>query len=257
MELSLYQKHIFNRYKSNSQRARVLSESWFDSEMYCPCCLNDSTEKFKDNRKVYDFMCPRCANKYQLKSSSRPFTKRVLDGQYNTLNEFVASNLAPNFFLMHYSSDDWFVKDLFLIPKFFISTSLIEKRKPLKSTARRAGWIGCNLLLDRIPEDGKISVVKSEREIDKRKVHKTWERMSFLNRKKPHLRGWTSDVLKCIEDLSKGEFTLQDAYGFVDYLQELHPDNRHVQEKIRQQLQVLRDHGILRFVSPGQYRFIR
>jgi type II restriction enzyme len=34
----------------------------------------------------------------------------------------------------------------------------------------------------------------------------------------------------------------------------LHPANRHVRAKIRQQLQVLRDAGLLDFVGRGEYR---
>ena len=34
----------------------------------------------------------------------------------------------------------------------------------------------------------------------------------------------------------------------------LHPDNRHVRDKIRQQLQVLRDLGLVEFLGRGRYR---
>jgi type II restriction enzyme len=44
-----------------------------------------------------------------------------------------------------------------------------------------------------------------------------------------------------VRGLNKTEFTLQDVYAFAAQLQTLHPDNRHVRDKIRQQLQVLRD----------------
>jgi len=35
---------------------------------------------------------------------------------------------------------------------------------------------------------------------------------------------------------------------------ELHPNNAHVRDKIRQQLQVLRDLGLLEFLGSGSYR---
>ena len=41
------------------------------------------------------------------------------------------------------------------------------------------------------------------------------------------------------------EFTTSEVYAFTRELEELHPDNRHVRDKIRQQLQVLRDAGLL------------
>ena len=36
-------------------------------------------------------------------------------------------------------------------------------------------------------------------------------------------------------------------------LARMHPENRHVRDKIRQQLQVLRDKGFLEFVGRGEY----
>ena len=43
----------------------------------------------------------------------------------------------------------------------------------------------------------------------------------------------------------RGVFTNSDIYAFERELSELHPDNRHIRDKIRQQLQVLRDTGFL------------
>jgi hypothetical protein len=53
--------------------------------------------------------------------------------------------------------------------------------------------------------------------------------------------------------LNKVDFSLQDVYAFAAQLQELHPDNRHMRDKIRQQLQVLRDLGLIAFVVGGRY----
>jgi type II restriction enzyme len=44
------------------------------------------------------------------------------------------------------------------------------------------------------------------------------------------------------------------ALPFTRELGKLHPDNRHVKEKIRQQLQVLRDTGLLLHVERGCWR---
>jgi type II restriction enzyme len=37
-------------------------------------------------------------------------------------------------------------------------------------------------------------------------------------------------------------------------LEKLHPDNQHVNDKIRQQLQILRDAGLLRHIGRGEWR---
>jgi type II restriction enzyme len=53
------------------------------------------------------------------------------------------------------------------------------------------------------------------------------------------------------------DFSLSDVYSRAADLRLLHPRNRHVEAKIRQQLQRLRDMGFLDFVGRGHYRFKR
>lgn len=65
---------------------------------------------------------------------------------------------------------------------------------------------------------------------------------------------WIGVVYRCILRLGKPEFTLDEVYGFEQELSERYPENRHVREKIRQQLQRLRDLDQLEFVGAGIYR---
>jgi hypothetical protein len=55
-------------------------------------------------------------------------------------------------------------------------------------------------------------------------------------------------------DVPTNTFTTTDVYAFERELEKLHPDNRHVRDKIRQQLQVLRDLGLLLHVERGVWR---
>lgn len=64
------------------------------------------------------------------------------------------------------------------------------------------------------------------------------------------------DIFRCIEKIPKRDFTLDDMYMFADELQLKHPENHHVKDKIRQQLQVLRDKGLIQFKGQGRYRKI-
>ena len=75
-----------------------------------------------------------------------------------------------------------------------------------------------------------------------------------LEKLKVEKRGWTLDVLQVVQSLGKLEFTLADVYAHAAALAKLHPNNRNVRPKIRQQLQVLRDLGLLTFLTPGSYR---
>lgn len=68
------------------------------------------------------------------------------------------------------------------------------------------------------------------------------------------LSGWKLDVFKCLVRIGKKEFRLDEVYGFESELRTAHPNNRYVKDKIRQQLQNLRDVGIIEFVGNGLYR---
>ena len=64
---------------------------------------------------------------------------------------------------MNYDLKSLAVVNLFIVPKHFFVREIIEERKPLAATARRAGWIGSNILLSRVPESGKIHIVQNGR----------------------------------------------------------------------------------------------
>lgn len=68
------------------------------------------------------------------------------------------------------------------------------------------------------------------------------------------LSPWEKDVFRCLSKIHGDVFTLAEVYYFDDHLGELHPRNRHVRDKIRQQLQYLRSLGLVEFVKPGVYR---
>ncbi|MEK6947561.1 MAG: DpnI domain-containing protein [Nanoarchaeota archaeon] len=254
MNLSIYKEDVFEKYHSYSQIARVLTESWFQEEMYCPSCLNEELDKNPNNTKVTDFLCQNCGNSFQLKSQTKNFSSRVVDGAFSPMVESIIRKQNPNFFFMNYSNESWEIMNLLLVPKFFFSQSIIEKRKPLSQYARRSGWVGCNILLSKLPLFGKIKIIEDSKVISKHAVQQNWKNLFFLNEQKPEKRAWTSDVLLCIEKLNKREFSADEIYGYEDNLSRLHPDNSHIKAKIRQQLQILRDKGILEFKSRGYYK---
>ena len=180
-----------------------------------------------------------------------------MDGAYRTKIERLQSSSNPNLFVLSYHLQNLSVLDFFVIPKHFFVPGIIEKRKPLAKTARRAGWIGSNILLQKIPQIGKIFLVRQGQIEPKEKVLAEWKKTLFLREEKEMpARGWLLDVMRCIEKIGKCEFTLNDVYKFESELSILHPDNKHIKDKIRQQLQVLRNNGYLNFISLGYYRLI-
>ena len=54
--------------------------------------------------------------------------------------------------------------------------------------------------------------------------------------------------------MKKQNFTLQELYTFVPNLKTKYPNNNFIEDKIRQQLQVLRDKKYLTFESRGKYK---
>ena len=190
---------------------------------------------------------------------------------------------------------DWVVRNLLLVPHFAFPPSAIVKRPPLSSTARRAGWVGCNFALNRIPVDARIPIICT-RSSGRQSAHSNFNQSRLTSaatlitppeevREKfrqiktlqdvPQ-RGWVLDVLNIVRRLtahSSGresahsnfnqslltsaatkEFTNADIYAFERELAALHPDNRHIRDKIRQQLQVLRDTGFLVQPERGVWR---
>ena len=162
------------------------------------------------------------------------------------------SENIPNLLVLQYSPA-WYVQNILLVPYFFITESAIEKRTPLGEHARRSGWVGCNILLREIPPDGKLRMVSNGIVSAKEEIRNQFQRIRPLADMKVGLRGWTLDVLKAIRKLNKAEFSLSDVYQFESELAAMHPGNRNVRPKIRQQLQVLRDLGFINFTDRGHY----
>lgn len=245
---------IAGKYKSNSQKIRVLTEDWVDREIFCPACVNN-IDNYENNRPVADFFCPNCKEEYELKSKKDSIGNKIVDGSYKTMIERLQGNNNPNFFLLNYDIKNYSVHNFFVIPKHFFVPEIIEKRKPLADTAKRAGWVGCNILLKTIPQTGKIFYIKNQKAESKSKILNDWQKTLFLReQKEPLSKGWVLDVMNCVDKLGKNEFKLDEVYKFESELQAKHPDNNHIKDKIRQQLQPLRDKGYLSFVSRGKYK---
>ena len=239
-------------YQSPSQTARVLTEGWVEQQAFCAKCGNDRLTRFSNNLPVADFFCGSCNEQFELKSTKGTFGAKVVDGAYSTKIERLSSNTNPNLLLLSYKQ--LAVTNLIVIPKHFFVPNIVEKRKPLSDKAVRAGWVGSNIILAGVPESGKIFIVRAGQPQSRELVRQQWARTSFLADEPAAARGWLVEVMHSVEVLRRPEFQIDDVYADERRLQGIYPANRHVREKIRQQLQVLRDRGYLEFVSRGRYR---
>ncbi len=241
-------------YLSETQKIRVISENWVLKQIYCPNCGNTNIEEYENNKPVADFYCKKCIEDFELKSKKGKIRKTIPAGAYSKMIERISSKNKPNFFFMGYL-ETLFVNDFFIIPKHFFIPEIIEKRKPLKKTARRAGWVGSNIIFSKIPKAGQVFYVENGKEISKKEVLEKWQKTVFLKKiKKVDAKGWILDIMNCIDSLNKKEFTLADIYKFESELKNIHPENKHIKDKIRQQLQFLRDKNYLDFIDAGKYK---
>jgi type II restriction enzyme len=251
----LFDTKLADKYTNLSQKIRVLTEDWVDGQIYCPNCGHLNIDKYKNNKPVADFFCANCREEYELKSRKESVGSKIVDGAYRTMIERLRGANNPNFFLLNYNLNNFSVLDFLVIPKHFFAPNIIEKRKALSQSARRAGWVGCNILLQSIPQSGKIFFIKNRQIEPKEKVVANWQRTLFLREEKEILaKGWLLDIMRCVDELGKKEFMLDEIYHFEKYLSALHPENKHVKDKIRQQLQMLRDKGYLDFINKGKYK---
>lgn len=173
---------------------------------------------------------------------------------YKTMIARINASNNPNFFFLTYSSD--VVSNFLLIPNHFFTPEIIEIRKPLSEHARRAGWIGCNINIESIPDSGKIFIIRNGENIDKQKVLDNYKRTQFLQNSSLESRGWILDIMNCVDRILSTDFTLKQVYDFEEELKQKHPYNNFIKDKIRQQLQYLRDKYFIEFTSRGSYRKI-
>ena len=240
-------------YSSNSQIARVLTENWVKENSYCPCCGNLPLNEFENNRPVADFYCHNCKEEFELKSKNGKLSKTIPDGAYSTMIERINSLQNPNFFFLTYSKN-WSVNNFIIIPKQFFTSEIIVKRKPLGENARRKGWVGCNIDISNIAEAGKVFLVKDSQIINRNIVETSFKKTLFLRDKNTDSRGWILDLMSCIDMIKKESFALEDVYKFEEKLKQKYPNNNFIKDKIRQQLQILRDKGMIEFVGRGIYK---
>lgn len=260
MDLSLNMA-LAEGYTNKAQIARRITEDWASRNMFCLACASGELSAARTNAAVLDYTCPECNALYQLKSKKGRFGRKVSNSAYEKKALAIELGKVPHYAFLQYSSEEALVTDLFLIPGHLFSLGIMEKRKPLGPEARRAGWIGSNIMLGLLPLGVRVDVVSHGSARDPQEVRDDWNRYGFIGADRRSSGGWTADILLCVRRLTNEtsiyDFTLQQFYQrFVDDLRLRYPTNHNVEAKIRQQLQVLRDGGVIAFLGHGRYRLL-
>lgn len=164
-------------------------------------------------------------------------SRKIVDGAYSSMMERLIGMGNPNLSLLSYDLRSLTVVNFLIVPKHFFIPETIERRKPLSPTPRRAGWVGCSILLDAIPEAGRIFLIRNSGVLPRVDVLAKWRQTLFLREHNNiSTKGWLINVLRCVERIRKPVFQISDLHGYEDELRAIYPSNRHIKEKMRQQL---------------------
>ncbi len=136
----------------------------------------------------------------------------------------------------------------------FYTLSLSPNR--LVHFSEQTAGVGCNILIDKVPEQGMVSIISDGEINNKNTVLSKVNQGSNHEVKNINSRGWLMSILNCVNRIPASVFSLKDVYQFEDELRLIYPQNRNIQAKIRQQLQFLRDKGVLEFLGRGEYKKI-
>ena len=239
-------------YTNRTQQIRRASEDWIARNGYCLNCDSDRLIATTANTRTLDFYCEKCRHGYELKSKRGVFSKSVLDGAYSAMIHTIRTQKVPTFLLLEYTSS-WSILRLRAIHHSLITEEAIVARKPLSASARRAGWIGCNIILPAIALQGQIPLVVDGSfcaKITSREAFAQLERLSTLPAGD---RTWAATILRLTDTFAGERFSLPQMYRFELELAKLFPKNQNIRPKIRQQLQFLRNAGLLKFWGGGVY----
>jgi len=245
---------LLKGYGNNSQIARVLTESWVEKNIFCPNCAS-TVARYNNNTPVLDFYCVKCKENFELKSkNSKTLGKKIIDGSYKEMIKSIESKTNPTFFFLNYNKANYEVINFLSVPSFMFVPSMIIPR--CKGIPNRPNYIMCNIDISGIPSSAKIFYVRNGQIEPKSKILEEWQKTTFLKDSKTEQKGWLIDIMLCIDKIGKKNFTLQEMYSFVPHLKAKHPNNNFIKDKIRQQLQVLRDKGYLEFRGDGSYKLL-
>lgn len=139
---------LTERFVSAAQAARVALETWASFNLYCLNCERDELEQLPDNTPVADFECVACETRYQLKGKNGRLGRKIPGAAFGPTIAAIRAGTMPEYVLVEFDTRFATVVFVDAFPGRLITEGHIEPRKPLAPTARRAGWQGCNILIE-------------------------------------------------------------------------------------------------------------
>jgi len=244
--------NISGNYKNKSQKARVITETWLLDNFKCPFC-NSKLTQYITNNKCADYYCKKCKEDFELKTINGKFPKDKMNGAgYKATLDKINSDKSSHWILLEHNN--FTINGLIFIPKYFFYDEMIEPRKELSETAKRHGWQGCRIALNMIPSFGKISYIKNNKEVDKKIIAYKLGKALALKKADLKNKNWKLEVLSIVDSIPETIFSANDLYEFIPMLEKKHPDNHHIDARIRETLQQLRDEGYIKFLDTEGFK---
>lgn len=243
---------ISKNYKNKSQKARVVTETWVLNNFKCPFC-HSKLIQYTANNKCADYYCQKCNEDFELKTINGKFPKDKINGAcYQTTLNKINSDSSPHWILLEHNN--FIVNSLIFIPKYFFYDEMIEPRKKLSATAKRHGWQGCKIALNMIPSFGKVSYIKNNREVNKKIIEYKLKKVTAFKKSDLKSKNWKLEILSMIDLIPETIFAINDLYSSIPMLEQKHPDNHHIDAKIRETLQQLRNEGYVKFLDSEGFK---
>ena len=188
-----------------------------------------------------------------MKTINGKFPKNKMNGAgYKATLDKINSDKSSHWILLEHNN--FTVNRLTFIPKYFFYDEMIEPRKELSETAKRHGRQGCRIALNMIPSFGKISYIKNNKEVDKKIINYKLGKASAFKKSDLKNKNWKLEVLSIVDSIPETIFSANDLYEFIPMLEKKHPDNHHIDARIRETLQQLRDEGYIKFLDTEGFK---
>lgn len=164
---------IGSGYVSKAQIARVSVETWAEHNLYCLNCARDELMRLPNNEKVADFECTECEARYQLKSKNGRFGARIQGAEYGTTLRAIQAGNMPEHVFVEYDPRLHVVVFVSALPGSLLTQDRILPRAPLKHSARRAGWQGCQIVISDLE---RVYIVEPAG-LERSDVREKWRRL--------------------------------------------------------------------------------
>lgn len=237
------------------QATKMLTEHWTANNIFCPACWS-ALLQHATNKPCNDLYCRDCGENFELKASHGKLSNTIQAWAYNA--SIQAMEEGPiNLFVLKYS-DDYTITNFLVVPKYFFTQEVIEKRNEAKVKQKNWTirlWTWGIIRFDKIPESGKIHYISNWTYKTRTDILNAWNWIKFLEEETNEWKWWIFEIMRCIELVGKVEFTPIELYEkFGVLLSQLYPLNNNIDAKIRQQLQDLEKVGYIERIQKWVYK---